>query len=74
MSINKLMLTHIPYASPLMRLVAVKVGEFDRGGKTRIPTVALDHHFDATATLTPYGIFLPEFNELYLFSPVSQQV
>lgn len=52
--------------------VAVKVGEFDRGGKTRIPTVALDHHFDATTTLTPYGIFLPEFNELYLFFVASK--
>lgn len=47
--------------------VAVKVGEFDRGGTTRMPTVAVDHDFDATATLTPYGIFLPEFNQLYLF-------
>ncbi len=47
--------------------VAVKVGEFDQGGKTRMPTVALDHDFDATITLTPYGIFLPEFKQLYLF-------
>ena len=35
-----------------------KVGEFDRGGKTRMPTVALDHHFEATTNLTPYGILL----------------
>jgi hypothetical protein len=47
--------------------VAVKVGEFDRGGKTRVTTVALDHDFEASTTLTPYGIFLPEYNELYLF-------
>ena len=47
--------------------VAVQVGEFDRGGKTRVPTVALDHDFAASATLTPYGIFLPQYNELYLF-------
>jgi hypothetical protein len=47
--------------------VAVNVGEFDRGGKTRTPTLALDHDFDAITSLTPYGIFLPEFNELYLF-------
>ncbi len=47
--------------------VAVKIGEFDRGGKTRVSTVALDHDFAATATLTPYGIFLPQYNELYLF-------
>ncbi len=47
--------------------VAVKVGEFDRGGKTRVPTVALDHDFAPITTLTPYGIFLPEYKELYLF-------
>jgi len=47
--------------------VSLNVGEFDQGGKTRVPTFALDHHFDATTTLTPYGIFLPQFDELYLF-------
>lgn len=47
--------------------VGLNVGEFDRGGKTRMPTLAFDHHFDATTRLTPYGIVLPEFNELYLF-------
>lgn len=47
--------------------VAVKVGGYDRGGKTRTPTKALDHDFPPEITLTPYGIFLPEYNELYLF-------
>nr|WP_197985728.1 ISAzo13 family transposase [Leptolyngbya sp. Cla-17] len=47
--------------------VALKVGEFDRGGKTRVPTVALDHDFGEVQSLTPYGIFLPEHNELSLF-------
>jgi hypothetical protein len=47
--------------------VAIKVGEFDRGGKTRVTTVALDHDFPPQITLTPYGIFLPQYNELYLF-------
>lgn len=47
--------------------VAVKVGEFSLGGKTRVPTEALDHDFAPVATLTPYGIFVPEFNELSLF-------
>ena len=45
----------------------IKVGEFDRGGKTRVPTVALDHDFSDCLTLTPYGIFLPEGGELFLF-------
>jgi Rhodopirellula transposase DDE domain len=47
--------------------VAVKVGEFDRGGKNRVLTKAMDHDFGATMTLTPYGIFLPEFDELSLY-------
>ena len=47
--------------------VAVKVGEFDRGGQTRTPTTALDHDFNAVMTVTPYGIFLPELDELSLF-------
>jgi hypothetical protein len=34
--------------------VALKVGEFDRGGKTRVPTVALDHDFGGVQSLTPY--------------------
>ena len=46
--------------------VALKIGEFDRGGKTRVDTVALDHDFSDCPTLTPYGLFLPEFNELFL--------
>lgn len=47
--------------------VALKVGEFDRGGKTRIATVALDHDFPDCATLTHNGIFIPELSELFLF-------
>ncbi len=47
--------------------VAVKVGEFDRGGKTRVETISEDHDFDSQASITPYGIFIPQYNELYLF-------
>ncbi len=35
---------------------------------------AADHDFNAAATLTPYGIFLPRYDDLYLFftaSPVT---
>ncbi|BAZ37752.1 transposase [Calothrix sp. NIES-4101] len=52
--------------------VAVKVGEFDRGGKTRIPTISLDHDFAEAITVTPYGIFLPQYNELFLFFVTSK--
>jgi hypothetical protein len=47
--------------------VAVKIGEFNRGGKTRMLTTSLDHDFSPEITLIPYGIFLPEYNELFLF-------
>ncbi len=47
--------------------MVVKVGEFDLGGQTRTPTISLDHDFNAVMTVTPYGIFLPELDELSLF-------
>jgi hypothetical protein len=37
------------------------------GEKNRVPTFANDPDFDPDATLTPVGIFLPQFNQLYLF-------
>lgn len=51
---------------------SVKIGEFDRGGKNRTPTIALDHDFSTESTVTPYGIFLPEYNELFLFFVTSK--
>lgn len=45
----------------------VKVGEFSRKGKTRIKTKALDHDFQGDEIVTPYGLFLPEYNETYLY-------
>jgi transposase len=45
----------------------VNVGSFDRGGKSRILTEASDHDFNPKTTLTPYGIFIPELDELFLY-------
>lgn len=45
----------------------VKVGPFSRGGKNRVDTEASDHDFKPSATLTPYGIFLPQLDELFLY-------
>ena len=45
----------------------VKIGPFSRGGYTRIGTRACDHDFGATGHLTPFGLFLPEHDELELF-------
>ena len=52
----------------------VKVGCFARGGKNRVERKAADHDFKPTLTLTPYGIFLPRYDDLYLYftaSPVT---
>jgi hypothetical protein len=50
----------------------IKVGPFARGGKSRIPTKAADHDFEPVATVTPVGIFLPAFDELFLYGVTSK--
>jgi hypothetical protein len=50
----------------------VKVGPFARGGKSRVPTHACDHDFQPEATVTPLGIFLPAFDELFLYGITSK--
>jgi hypothetical protein len=42
----------------------IPVGWFSRGGRSRVIIKALDHDFKPEETLTPYGIFLPEHDEL----------
>jgi hypothetical protein len=46
---------------------ALSIGPFSRHGKTRVPVCAADHDFKPEETLTPYGIFLPQQAETYLF-------
>lgn len=50
----------------------VKVGPFARGGKSRVVTKAADHDFEAAATVTPVGIFLPASDELFLYGVLSK--
>jgi hypothetical protein len=50
----------------------VKVGPFARGGKSRVPTKAADHDFEPAATVTPVGILLPAFDELFLYGVTSK--
>lgn len=50
----------------------VKVGPFARGGKSRIPTEAADHDFEAKATITPVGILLPALDELFVYGVTSK--
>lgn len=49
----------------------VNIGLFDRGGKNRITVETNDHNFNPKTTLTPYGIFIPEFDELFLYFTTS---
>ncbi len=49
----------------------VKLGEFDRGGKTRVKKFANDHDF-AEDTLVPFGILLPVLAELFLYFSASR--
>jgi transposase len=46
---------------------AVKIGLFSRGGKSRVRVEAADHDFRPDATLTPFGILLPRYDDLYLY-------
>jgi Rhodopirellula transposase DDE domain len=50
----------------------VKVGPFARGGKNRVLTKAADHDFEAQATVTPVGIFLPASDEFFLYGVASK--
>lgn len=50
----------------------VKVGPFARGGKSRLPTQAADHDFAPLATVTPVGIFLPAYDEVFIYGVTSK--
>lgn len=50
----------------------VKVGPFSRGGQSRTGVQACDHDFKAEANLTPWGIFLPQYNDLTLYFTASK--
>jgi Rhodopirellula transposase DDE domain len=49
----------------------VKIGPFSRGGKSRAETQGCDHDFHPQAIVTPYGIFLPQFDEVFLYLATS---
>ena len=49
----------------------VKIGPFARGGKSRVPTEAVDHDFQSEEKMTPVGILLPATNELFVYGVTS---
>jgi len=46
---------------------AVNIGEFSRLGKSRCKVKALDHDFNISTKVTPFGILLPKQDEMYLY-------
>lgn len=50
----------------------VKTGPFSRGGKNRVETEAYDHDFATSEKVTPYGILLPELEQLYIYCTTSK--
>ncbi len=45
----------------------VNIGTFSRGGISRVEVKASDHDFKPEAILTPVGIFLPQFDDLFIY-------
>jgi hypothetical protein len=45
----------------------VNIGPFSRRGRSRSKVKAADHDFKPEARLTPFGIFLPEHDDLWLY-------
>ncbi len=45
----------------------VLIGDYARGGRSRLIVKAADHDFQPEEKLTPFGIFLPQSHELYLY-------
>jgi hypothetical protein len=50
----------------------VNLGPFARGGKSRVPTQAVDHDFQPEAQVTPVGILMPATNELFVYGVTSR--
>lgn len=53
------------------------LGLLSRGGYSRVTVKALDHDYRPDKTVTPVGIFLPQYNETYIFltsSPVTSDL
>ena len=50
----------------------VKVGPFSRRGTSRVTVKAADHDFEAEATVTPVGLFLPQYDEVVVYDVLSK--
>jgi hypothetical protein len=48
------------------------VGEFSRDGSSRVPVRGLDHDYEPDAKVTPFGLLLPEHDELSIVVSTSK--
>lgn len=46
---------------------SIWVGDYSRGGTTRVTVKALDHDFQPDDKMIPFGIYLPQYHEVYLY-------
>jgi len=46
---------------------SVNIGAFSRGGKTRVLTEGCDHDFKTEEKITPFGINVPAYDDLFLY-------
>ena len=51
---------------------SVKLGSFSRGGRSRAEVGAADHDFGSEGSLTPFGILLPKYGDLFISFAVSK--
>ena len=51
---------------------SVLIGDYSRRGRSRLIVKAADHDFHPEDKLTPFGIFLPQYHELYLYFTASK--
>ncbi len=45
----------------------ILIGNYSRGGQSRLIIKAADHDFRPEEKLTPFGIYLPQYHQLYLY-------
>lgn len=51
---------------------SVSIGLFSRGGLSRVTVKAADHDFRPDAKLTPFGLLLPQYGEVFLYFTTSK--
>lgn len=50
----------------------VKIGDFSRGGDSRVVVKGLDHDFVSEQKVTPYGILLPDHGRVFIYLTTSR--